>query len=275
MILYGGIVGIADDAGQRIVALQRELTFASVDRVCCQISWIGQLGHRKGLAADAHAAQAGRCRDCESAGHRAAGFGDRLVAIAHPRVVGIGNTDRRRTGNGGGGRTGNQRSTLDGIERTITVGSELIGLRIDGFDNAQQFDEGMPFIAALRPGACGRIFKQIVEVGTRLQGLGDCLEALLVGGDTTVGGIRRDGGGDFGIDPGGFTGPDSHFTTIDQRQDDIRALCGNHTFALANGIAHLEAAHVTGAVLGISLTGQDGNLGDDLGLGHDRTPHTD
>ena len=240
-----------------------------------QVSRIGQLGRRKGLSVNDQAGQAGRGGNRESTRHRTAAFGNGFVAIGATRIIGIRNADRRLFGNGRRTRnSGNQRRPLDGVERTAAIRAELIGLRAYSFDDAQQFDEGVAFVAALRPGACSRVFEQIIQVAARLESLGDFLEILRIVGQRAVGGIRRNGGGDFGIDTGCFARADTQFTAIGKRQHNVGALGGDNAFALANHIAQLEAAHVTCTVAGKSLTGQNGNLGDDLGLCHDLTPHT-
>ncbi len=240
-----------------------------------KVDRIGQLGGGKALPADAQAGQAGRGGNRESTRHRTAAFGNGLVAIGSTRIIGIRNADRRLFGNGCRTRnSGNQRRPLDGLERTTAIRAELIGLRIYSFDDTQQFDEGMAFVAALRPGASSGVFEQVVQVVARLESLGNFLETLRIVGQRAVGGIRGNGGGDFGIDPGGFARADIQFTAIGQRQHNVGTLGGNNAFALANRIAQLEATHVTGTVSGKSLTGQNGNLGDDLGLCHDLTPHT-
>jgi hypothetical protein len=72
-----------------------QYAFAGVDRVRRQVHRVGQLRRGEALAADAQVAQTGRGIDREAAGDRAVGLGNRLVAIASARVVGVRNVDGR------------------------------------------------------------------------------------------------------------------------------------------------------------------------------------
>jgi hypothetical protein len=95
VVLHGGVVGVADDAGRRVVAGQGQLAFAAVDRVGGQVGRVGQLGGGEVLTTDAQAAQAGRGTDREAASDRSVGFGDGLVAIGRARIVAVRDVDDR------------------------------------------------------------------------------------------------------------------------------------------------------------------------------------
>ena len=132
----------------------------------------------------------------------------------------------------------------------------------------------MPLIAALRAGAGCRIFEEFVQVATRLENLGDFLKTLRRVADRTVAGIRLHDGRHLGVDFHRFARANRHFTAIGQGQDDIRPLPGHHALTLADRVAQFETTHVASTVAGKSLTGQNGNLGDDVGVSHDDTPDT-
>ncbi len=131
-----------------------------------QVGRVGQLRRGEGLATHRQVAQTGRRRDREAAGHRAVGLGNRLVAIASARVVGVRDVKGRHTR-----FTCDQLRSLDGLNWTTTICPKLKGQWIYRFDNTQQFDEGMPFITTLTNQAgCRRVvFEQGIKITTRLQ----------------------------------------------------------------------------------------------------------
>ncbi len=191
--------------------------------------------------------------------------GDRAAGRS---AAAVGNADR------GGSSSSNKYLTFGSLDQTAAIRSKLISLRINRLDNTQQFDEGMPLIAALWAGTGCGVFEEFVKVTARLEGLGDFLEALRCIADGAISCIGLHDGRNFGVDFHGFARANIHFAAIGQRQNDIRALPGHHAFTLTDRIAEFETAHVTGTVAGESLTGQNGNLGDDVGVSHDDTPDT-
>jgi len=145
-------------------------------------------------------------------------------------------------------------AAIEGIERPATIGAELVGKRINSFNDTQEFDEGVAFVATRAGATCSGVFKQGIKIAARAQRLGDCLEAFFIVANSTVCAIRLDRGADFGVEPGCLTRLDSHFAAVGQLEYDLGAIGSHYGLTLANGIPCLEAAHTTGIVPGIGFT---------------------
>ena len=119
-----------------------------------------------------------------------------------------------------------------------------------------------------------RGFKQGIEIATFGQGAGQLIETSAGSGDRTVAGIGFFLGSDFGIDLDRFAFADHHVPAIGHGQDDLCAITGDDGVALANDIAGFQTTQIACAVAGISFASKGGNLGNNVGLGHDTTPDT-
>ena len=93
--------------------------------------------------------------NCATPGHRKGNGAGRFVN--HEVTTGSKNRDFSQYLTG----------TFQSFHRTATLRAKLIGQRIDRFNYAQQFDKGVPFIAALNQ-SCGRrvFFKQGIQITT-------------------------------------------------------------------------------------------------------------
>src|SRR5574343_381003 len=161
VVLYGGVVGVADDAGRRVVAGQGQLAFAAVNRVGCKVGRVGQLGGGEAFATDAQAAQASRGADREAASDRAVGFSDGLVTIGSARVVAVRDVQARQTvgvavdGDGQGGRraaavtvgqgvgvaVGQRFAVVQSIDRRVRV-VQRVGVAAVGIQNQVAVAQG-------------------------------------------------------------------------------------------------------------------------------------
>ena len=144
---------------------------------------------------------------------------------------------------------------IETIFRRHPLGGVLIGLPANGFDDAGEFDEAVPFVAGTGfTGGGGFFFEQRIEVAALGDDRGNRSERLAIMGKRAVAGIGLFKRCHFGIERHALPGANGDAAPIVHGQHDLRAVAGNYRFPFMENVADLEWAQLTGCIAGEGFT---------------------